>query len=81
VGECKDLKVIQEIVEKKGKVAYFCLDPFDVFLGRVDQPLSVARESHTLRAIMLNISRLAEVESIIDPGCQIMAICNLCVMT
>jgi hypothetical protein len=66
-------EVIQEKVQKKGKAAYFCPDPFDTFLGRVDQPLSVARESHALRAIMLNISGLTEVESIVDPGCQIVA--------
>jgi hypothetical protein len=76
-GKIEEVKekgeVIQEKIEKKGKAAYFCPDPFDVFLGRVDQPLLVARESHALRAIMLNISGLTEVESIIDPGCQIVA--------
>jgi hypothetical protein len=76
-GKIEEVKekgeVIQEKVEKKGKAAYFCPDPFDAFLGRVDQPLSVARESHALRAIMLNISGLTEVESIVDPGCQIVA--------
>jgi hypothetical protein len=74
-GKIEEVKekgeLIQEKVENQEKAAILCPDPFDVFLGRVDQPLSVARESHALRAIMLNIIGLTEVESIIDPGCEV----------
>jgi len=37
-------------------------------LRKVDQPLSVGKGVSRIKAIMLNISGLTEVESIVDPG-------------
>jgi hypothetical protein len=41
--------------------------------GEIPDVLTVARESHSLRSISLNVNNTADVESILDAGCSIVA--------
>lgn len=41
--------------------------------GEIPDVLTVARESHSLRSISLNVNSKADVESILDAGCMIVA--------
>jgi hypothetical protein len=54
-------------------------DPYDALLRQQlcgkcsSKPVKVATESNTLRAILLTIADQEQVEAILDPGCQIVA--------
>lgn len=53
-------------------------DPVEVYIsnlapGQQPKPITVAAESHALRALMAFVGRRAEVECIIDPGSQIIS--------
>jgi hypothetical protein len=41
--------------------------------GEIPEVLTVAKESHALRSIMMVVDNKEEIESIIDPGSQIIA--------
>ena len=67
--------------ENKGQdmEGYVILDHYETYLHMLkpDQErleLTVAKESHSLRTLMMEIDGQIEVESIIDPGCQIIAL-------
>jgi hypothetical protein len=53
-------------------------DPYECYLSSLDpgqavETLTVAKESHSLRSVFLLVDNNTHVESIIDPGCQIVA--------
>jgi hypothetical protein len=53
-------------------------DPYKCYLstlspGELAEPLTVARDSHSLQLVFLLINNQEHIESIIDPGCQIIA--------
>jgi len=53
-------------------------DPYECYLstlspGELAEPLTVAKVSHALRSVFLLVNNQEHVESIIDPGCQIVA--------
>ena len=53
-------------------------DPYEIYLktlqpGEIPEPLIVAKESHALRSIMMVVDNKEEIESIVDPGSQIIA--------
>jgi hypothetical protein len=53
-------------------------DPYETYLGsllpgQLPRRLTVAKDSHSLRAVELLVNNRENVESIIDPGCQIIA--------
>ena len=55
-----------------------CPDPYEVYLanlrpGDERKDLYVAKESHALRSIMMMVDKKENVECILDPGCQIVA--------
>ena len=65
----------EESSEEPGIV---CLDPYEVYLANLHpgdecKDLYVAKESHVLRLIMMMVDRKENVECILDPGCQIVA--------
>jgi hypothetical protein len=58
---------------------YVVPDHYEAYLrmlkpGQERLELTVAKESHSLRMLMMEVDKGAEVESIIDPGCQIIAL-------
>jgi hypothetical protein len=59
--------------------ATIILDPYEAFLrARLcndcsEDPIKVATESNSLRAILPVVAGLEEIEAILDPGCQIVA--------
>jgi hypothetical protein len=58
---------------------YVVPDHYEAYLrtlkpGQERMELTVAKESHSLRTLMLEVDQRLEVEAIIDPGCQIVAI-------
>ena len=67
--------------ESKGRdiEGYVIPDHYETYLrtlkpGQERLELTVAKESHSLRTLMMEIDGRIEVESIIDPGCQIIAL-------
>ena len=65
----------EESLEETGIV---CLDPYEVYLanlclGDECKDLYVAKEFHALRSIMMMVDRKENIECILDPGCQIVA--------
>jgi hypothetical protein len=67
--------------EEKGIVH---LDPYKVYLSNLQpgdekRELFVAKESHALRSIIMLVDKKENVECILDPGCQIVAMVeNVC---
>ena len=67
--------------ENKGQdmEGYVILDHYKTYLhtlkpGQERLELTVAKESHSLRTVMMEVNGWIEVELIIDPGCQIIAL-------
>ncbi|KZT18204.1 hypothetical protein NEOLEDRAFT_1029161, partial [Neolentinus lepideus HHB14362 ss-1] len=57
---------------------YVVPDPYDTYLKSLSpeeapEPLVVAKESHAIRSIIAVVAHVEQVECIIDPGCQIIA--------
>ena len=57
---------------------YIVPDQYEIYLrtlapGEDRRILTVAKESYALRAINMLVDRRMEVECIVDPGCQIIA--------
>ena len=53
-------------------------DPYELYLtslkqGEIPEVLTVAEESHTLRSIFMKVNGTADIEAILDPGSQIIA--------
>jgi hypothetical protein len=58
--------------------AYIVPDPYETYLnalepGQLPATITVAKESHALRAIHMLVKNMEHVESIVDPGSQIIA--------
>jgi hypothetical protein len=58
---------------------YVVPDHYETYLktlqpGQERLELTVAKESHSLRMLMMEVDKGPEVESIVDPGCQIIAV-------
>ena len=67
--------------ENKGQdmKGYIIPDHYETYLhtlkpGQERLELTVAKESHSLRMLMMEIDSWIKVESIIDPGCQVIAL-------
>jgi hypothetical protein len=61
-----------------GMDGYVIPDPYECYLqtlapGQEPELLTVAKESHALRSIFLLVDNQERIESIVDPGCQIVA--------
>ncbi|KZT25772.1 hypothetical protein NEOLEDRAFT_1064477, partial [Neolentinus lepideus HHB14362 ss-1] len=65
---------------------YVVPDPYNTYLKslspkEVPEPLVVAKESHAIQSIIAVVAHVEQVECIIDPGCQIIAmseaVCHL----
>ncbi|KZT22968.1 hypothetical protein NEOLEDRAFT_1180544 [Neolentinus lepideus HHB14362 ss-1] len=57
---------------------YVVPDPYDTYLKSLSpeeapEPLVVAKESHAIQSIIAVVAHVEQVECIIDPGCQIIA--------
>ena len=61
-----------------GTNGYVIPDPYECYLnslapGQEPELLTVTKESHALRSIFLLVDNQERIESIVDPGCQIVA--------